>query len=94
MVKKTAALEQSDVSRLVREMRQLMGLTQEQFAAALGVTYTTVNRWENAHMQPSPLAWQQIKARLQEMSLSSEKEKSELCHQFLTRYFSEAPSDL
>lgn len=44
MLKKTAALEQSVVSHLIRDLRHLMGLTQEQFASALGVTYTTINR--------------------------------------------------
>ncbi|MEH2251916.1 helix-turn-helix transcriptional regulator [Nostoc sp.] len=36
-------------------MRLLTGLTQEQFAAKLGVTYPTINRWENGRATPSPL---------------------------------------
>jgi len=46
----TEALEISD---LVRELRQRLGLTQEQFAAKLGVTFATVNRWENRRAKPS-----------------------------------------
>jgi len=51
---------QADLSRLVRELRQRTGLTQEKFAAKLGVTYPTINRWENGRVKPSPLALKQI----------------------------------
>jgi len=48
------------MSRLVRELRERTGLTQEKFAAKLGVTYPTINRWENGRAKPSPLALKQI----------------------------------
>ncbi|PSB18832.1 XRE family transcriptional regulator [Phormidesmis priestleyi ULC007] len=83
-------LKQPEISRLIRELRQLTGLTQEQFAAALGVTYSTVNRWENTHMQPSPLALKQIKAMLKEISTTLEAERSQQCQQLLDRHFPEA----
>jgi transcriptional regulator with XRE-family HTH domain len=51
---------QSDISRLVRDLRERTGLTQEKFAAKLGVTYPTINRWENGRAKPSPLALKQI----------------------------------
>jgi transcriptional regulator with XRE-family HTH domain len=44
----------------MRELRERMGLTQEKFAAKLGVTYPTINRWENGRAKPSPLAMKQI----------------------------------
>lgn len=50
----------SDMSRLVRELRERTGLTQEKFAAKLGVTYPTINRWENGRAKPSPLALKRI----------------------------------
>ena len=31
-------------------------MTQEEFAHAIGVTVSTVNRWENGHIIPSRLA--------------------------------------
>lgn len=58
---------QADLSRLVRELRQRTGLTQEKFAAKLGVTYPTINRWENGKARPSPLAVQRIKELLRDM---------------------------
>lgn len=51
---------QDDISRLVRELRERTGLTQEKFAAKLGVTYPTINRWENSRAKPSPLALKQL----------------------------------
>ena len=50
-----------DISKTIREQRITLGLTQEQFANKLGVTYSTVNRWENNKAKPSPLALRQIK---------------------------------
>jgi len=51
---------QSDIPRLVRALRERTGLTQEKFAAKLGVTFPTINRWENGRSKPSPLALKQI----------------------------------
>lgn len=50
-----------DQATLVLEIRRRLGLTQEKFAAKLGVTFPTVNRWENGKARPSPLAAQKIK---------------------------------
>jgi transcriptional regulator with XRE-family HTH domain len=47
-------------SHLIRELRSRLGLTQEKMAARLGVTFPTVNRWENGRANPSPLALKQI----------------------------------
>ena len=49
------------VPKMIRELRTVLGLTQEQLAAKVGVTFTTVNRWENNKAKPSPLALQKIK---------------------------------
>lgn len=47
-------------AHLVRELRSRLGLTQEKLAARLGVTFPTINRWENGRAKPSPLALKQI----------------------------------
>lgn len=52
---------------LIRELRQRLGATQEQLAAKLGVTFASVNRWENGHSNPSPLAQKQIQTLLKDM---------------------------
>ena len=58
---------QADISRLVRKLRERTGLTQEKFAAKLGVTFPTINRWENGRAKPSPLAMQRIEELLRSM---------------------------
>jgi len=47
MLKRPLVVKKTEIGGLIREFRLLTGLTQEQFAAYLGVTYATVNRWEN-----------------------------------------------
>lgn len=58
---------QANIPRLVRELRKRTGLTQEKFAAKLGVTFPTINRWENGRAKPSPLARQKIEELLRKM---------------------------
>ena len=58
---------QTDIPRLVRELRERIGLTQEKFAAKLGVTFPTINRWENGRAKPSPLAMKQIEGLLRDL---------------------------
>jgi len=57
----------TDISLLIRQLRERTGLTQEKFAAKLGVTFPTINRWENGRAKPSPLAMQKIVEVLRSM---------------------------
>ncbi len=41
---------------IISALRQRLTMTQEEFAHAIGVTVSTVNRWENGHIEPSRLA--------------------------------------
>ncbi len=86
--KQSSRLMQPKVGTLIHELRQLAKLTQVQLAEVLGVSYETINRWENGHIQPSPLALKQIQLFVNELSLSSSKvvqDKSKL----LAAYFGE-----
>ena len=60
----------------IRDLRAKLGLTQEEFAHAIAVTVSTVNRWENGHANPSKLAWRAIQtlARKRGASLSPRDE--------------------
>lgn len=40
----------------IRQIRQRMQLTQEDFAHLIGVTFSTVNRWENGKSTPNRIA--------------------------------------
>ncbi|MBI2841718.1 MAG: DUF3883 domain-containing protein [Acidobacteria bacterium] len=51
-----------DSARRIREFRIRRSLTQTQLAQRLGVSFATVNRWENGQTRPSPLAWRKILA--------------------------------
>ncbi len=64
--------QQPEIGNLIHDLRQLVGLTQEQFASLLGVSFSTLNRWENRRMQPSPLALKQVEAVLNQLSQSSD----------------------
>ncbi len=93
MQKRTAVLEQPEVSKLIRELRQLAALSQEQFAVQLGVAYSTINQWENGHMQPSPLALKQIRTVLDQINRSAVAEVQEHSQKLLNKYFPEAESN-
>ncbi|MBP7726415.1 MAG: helix-turn-helix transcriptional regulator [Candidatus Bipolaricaulis sp.] len=58
-----------DVAELIKRLRERMGLTQEQFAREVGVTFSTVNLWENGHRRPQPY----LLKRLLEMEASLEQ---------------------
>lgn len=62
-------MEKRDVPKLVKGLRVRMGLTQEQFAKEVGVTFTTVNQWENGHRKPLPF----LLNRLMEMGKEFKK---------------------
>ena len=39
----------------IKDLRTRLGLTQRQFAEAIGATITTVSRWECGKMKPLPV---------------------------------------
>jgi SNF2 family DNA or RNA helicase/DNA-binding XRE family transcriptional regulator len=49
-----------DYPERIKRLRGRKGLTQVQLAQLLGVSFATVNRWENRQSRPSQLAWAQI----------------------------------
>jgi len=66
-LRRTTLNVHADIPGLIRELRKQTGLTQEKFAAKLGVTFPTINRWENGRSKPSPLAMQRIIKMLRNM---------------------------
>ena len=49
-----------DCSVRVKGLRERLGLTQTQMAERIGVSFATVNRWENGQSRPRRLAWRRI----------------------------------
>ena len=54
--------DRQDLPALVKEVRKQLTLSQEGLARELGVSFATVNRWENNHVTPSKLARAQFDA--------------------------------
>jgi putative transcriptional regulator len=65
-------IEHQRIAQLVRETRQCLKFTQVKLATMLGVSFHTINRWENGRTRPSPLAMKQIEELLQQMGKSGE----------------------
>jgi len=50
----------SDFAKQVKSLREQLRISQEDLAKELGVSFATVNRWENNKTQPSKLARKQL----------------------------------
>ncbi|MEH2152840.1 helix-turn-helix domain-containing protein [Nostoc sp.] len=68
------------ISDLIRELRQQLALSQEKFAAKLGVSLRTVNRWENGSTVPSQMALKLIEEMLEKMG-----EPKRLVNEYLSK---------
>jgi DNA-binding transcriptional regulator YiaG len=51
-----------DYIALVKEVRSQLAISQEDLAREIGVSFATVNRWENGQSKPSKLAKAQLDA--------------------------------
>jgi DNA-binding transcriptional regulator YiaG len=60
-------MSQAEIADLVGETRQRLGLTQTQLAQELGVSYRSVNRWENGRNIPLPMALKLMEGMLKQM---------------------------
>ena len=49
-----------DYPARVKDLRERLGLTQMQMAERIGVSFATVNRWENGQSKPNRLAWRRL----------------------------------
>lgn len=59
------------LNEILKQIRNELKITQEQLARDLGVSFSTLNRWENGRTAPSPLAKQTIKNYCKEKGVSS-----------------------
>lgn len=65
-----------DYAERIKRFRGDIGLTQQSLADSLGVSFATVNRWENKQTKPSRLYWsqlQQLEMRMAEESATYSK---------------------
>ena len=76
-----SAIDRSKLADLVWEMRQHLELSQVKFAAKLGVSFQSVNPWENGRTKLLPIALKQIDRLLHQMGDAGKY--------LLAKYFSE-----
>ena len=50
----------ADYAQRIKDLRQIRGLTQTQLADLVGVSFASVNRWENGQARPNNLSWHRI----------------------------------
>jgi len=65
---------------LVKKVRRQLSISQEDLARELGVSYATVNRWENGQTKPSRLAKAQLYAFCERMQEAGVLDLSENGH--------------
>jgi len=58
---------EKDYPALIKTVREQLYLSQEDLAREIGVSYATVNRWENGQTTPSKLAKANLDAFCSEM---------------------------
>lgn len=56
-----ASAPPDDYAEHIKRIRSRLGLTQVALAEELGVSFVTVNRWENGRTRPSQLSWNQLR---------------------------------
>ena len=49
-----------DAAAVLDKAKERLGLTQFHMAERIGVSFATVNRWENGKSTPTPLAWRRV----------------------------------
>jgi DNA-binding XRE family transcriptional regulator len=55
-------IQDYDYVVLIKTVRSQLDLSQEDLAREVGVSYATVNRWENERFSPSRMAMRQVEA--------------------------------
>ena len=53
-------------SREIKQLREYLCLSQTEFAQLLGVSFVSVNRWENGHFEPTIKAKRKIKILIEQ----------------------------
>ncbi len=64
-------MKNKNVPKLIKALRARLGLTQEQFAQRVGVTFSTVNNWEKGNRNPHPFLFQRLLEMAEEAGLKN-----------------------
>ena len=66
-------MENINYAKAILKLRVKLNISQQQLGDMLGVSFSTVNRWENGHHEPTIL----IKERIKEMLIKNNIDVSE-----------------
>ena len=61
------------MQKLIKNIREYLNISQAEFAEKLGVTFATVNRWENNKTEPSYKAIRAFEQLCKENGIQLEK---------------------
>ena len=61
-----------DYSKVIKELRSKMTLSQVEFAQLLGVSFASVNRWETGQHEPTIKIKRKIKALMREYDVKAD----------------------
>ncbi len=59
----------------IRRLRAKLNISQTKLAAMLGVSFTSVNRWEKGHHQPTVIAKEKLRELFIENNIRFEEEE-------------------
>lgn len=59
----------------IRRLRAKLNISQTELAAILGVSFTSVNRWEKGHHQPTVIAKEKLRELFIENNIRFEDEE-------------------
>lgn len=66
-------MKNKDVPKLIKKIRGKLGLTQEQLAHKVGVTFSTINNWEKGTRTPHPFLFKRLIEIAEEAGLKNIK---------------------
>ncbi len=59
----------------IRRLRAKLNISQTELAAILGVSFTSVNRWEKGHHQPTVIAKEKLRELFMKNDIKFEEEE-------------------
>lgn len=62
-------------SSAIRRLRAKLNISQTELAGILGVSFTSVNRWEKGHHQPTVIAKEKLRELFIENNIRFEEEE-------------------
>ena len=64
----------SKYPRAIIKLRAKLNLSQQALADLLGVSFSSVNRWEKGHFEPTVIAKEKLRVLFKENSINLEEE--------------------